>query len=127
MLTYFFLWFPLVLIAVINGAVRESIYKKSLGDLLAHQISTATGFIIFTIYFWIIFNSWKIESSNQALLIGLMWFCLTEAFEFLAGHYIFKNSWEKIFNDYNIFKGRVWILIPIWVGIAPYLFYKLIS
>ena len=56
-----------------------------------------------------------------------MWFCLTEAFEFLAGHYIFKNSWEKIFNDYNIFKGRVWILIPIWVGIAPYLFYKLIS
>src|SRR3989339_1625872 len=104
MLTYFFLWFPLVIIAVINGAVRESIYKKSLGDLFAHQISTATGLIIFTIYFWIIFNSWKIESSNQALLIGLMWFCLTEAFEFLAGHYIFKNSWEKIFNDYNIFK-----------------------
>jgi hypothetical protein len=126
MLTYFFLWFPMVIVAIINGAVREGVYKKSLGDLRAHQLSTVIGIILFGIYFQVIFSYWKIESSSQALRIGLMWFFLTETFEFLAGHYLFKNSWEKILNDYNIFKGRLWILIPIWVGIAPYLFYKLI-
>ncbi len=127
MVTYLLLWFPLVLIAVVNGAIREGVYKKSLGDLLAHQLSTIIGIVLFGIYFGLIFGYWKIESSNQALLIGLMWFCLTEAFEFLAGHYIFRNSWKKILHDYNILEGRVWILVPIWVGIAPYLFYKLIS
>lgn len=127
MFTYFLLWFPMMVIAVINGAIREAVYKKQLGDLGAHQISTITGIILFAIYSWIIFSYWKIESSTQAILIGLMWLLMTLAFEFLAGHYLFKNSWEKILNDYNIFKGRVWILIPIWVTILPYLFYKLIG
>jgi len=127
MFTYFLLWFPMVLIAVINGGVRESLYKKQLGDLHAHQVSTLTGIILFSIYGWFVFNIWNIESTSQAWLIGLMWFIMTEAFEFLGGHYLFKNSWERIFSDYNIFKGRLWILIPIWVAIAPYIFYKIIS
>ena len=127
MLTYFFLWFPFVVIAIINGAVREGVYKKSFGDLLAHQISTVTGIILFAIYIWIITGIWLIESSSQAWLIGLMWLLMTVIFEFVFGHYVMKNSWEKLFSDYNIFKGRLWAVVLIWVTIAPYLFYQLRS
>ena len=41
-------WFAFPFIAIFNATLRELIYKKSLVDLVAHQISTATG-----IFFWI--------------------------------------------------------------------------
>jgi len=54
----------------------------------------------------------------------LFWLVLTLLFEFGFGRYR-GNSWEKLFTDYNLLKGRLWILIPLWLAIAPYLFFKL--
>jgi hypothetical protein len=115
----------MVVIAVINGAVREGVYKKPLGDLRAHQLSCLTGIILFGIYVFLITGYYPIESPSQAIRIGGMWLCMTIAFEFLAGHYIFGNPWEKLLHDYNIIEGRLWILILIWTALSPYLFYKM--
>lgn len=30
----------------------------------------------------------------EALVVGTVWVALTVAFEFVAGHYVFGNSWE---------------------------------
>jgi hypothetical protein len=32
---------------------------------------------------------------------------------------------ESSFHDYNIVAGRVWVLVLIWVVIAPYVFLQL--
>ncbi|MCL6098637.1 MAG: hypothetical protein M1391_08690 [Bacteroidetes bacterium] len=124
LLKYFLLWFPMVIIAVINGTIRVAFLKDYLGELPAHQVSVFTGLILFGIYIMIVTRIWQIKSGAQALLIGFMWLCLTVAFEFVGGHYLFGNSWEKLFHDYNITQGRLWILILVWVTFAPYLFYK---
>jgi len=39
---YLLSWLPMVLIAVINGTARDLWYKKYVGELKAHQISTIT-------------------------------------------------------------------------------------
>ncbi len=122
---YFLLWFPMVVIAVLNGALRIKFLTKYFNELEAHQLSVLTGITFFGIYVWLIAGYWKIQSSAQAILIGIMWLCMTVAFEFLAGHYVFGNSLEKLFHDYNIFAGRLWILVLIWTTISPYLSYKL--
>lgn len=44
---------------------------------------------------------------------------LTLGFEFLAGHYLFGSSWEKLLADYNVARGRIWLLIPIVTLLAP--------
>jgi len=44
---YILAWFPMVLIAVINGAMREEWYGKHLTELQAHQVSTVTGVLLF--------------------------------------------------------------------------------
>ena len=44
-------------------------------------------------------------------MAGIMWVALTVAFEFLAGHYVFGNSWKRLTADYNVFRGRIWILV----------------
>ncbi|MEW6572415.1 MAG: hypothetical protein AB1374_02110 [Bacillota bacterium] len=41
-LKYTVAWLPMVVIAVLNGSIREAGYKKFLGELSAHQLSTAT-------------------------------------------------------------------------------------
>jgi hypothetical protein len=44
---------------------------------------------------------------------------LTVAFEFFAGHYAFGNSWERLIADYNVFRGRIWILVLLANFFAP--------
>jgi len=113
----------MLLLAVLNGALRDLGYKKHVGDLTAHQISTVTLIILFAFYIGYIIHRFPPSSSIQAILIGTIWVVLTLSFEFSFGRYR-GNSWSALFADYNILKGRIWILIPLWILIAPYLFYK---
>lgn len=127
LLKYLLGWFVCPVIGIINGVIREVGYKKFLGELLAHQISTVTGIILFGIYIGFLTFKWKIQSAAQAITIGLIWLGLTIAFEFLFGHYVMKNDWNRLIYDYNILKGRLWPLVLIWITFAPYIFYKLRS
>ena len=44
---YVLAWIPMVFIAIINGAIREGWYSKHVSELQAHQVSTATGVLLF--------------------------------------------------------------------------------
>lgn len=125
MLKYFLLWFPMVLIAVLNATIREYVYLKYVGELRAHQIATATGILLMGIYIWGVIAIWRPTSTGQAIGIGIMWLLMTVAFEFLFGHFVMKESWNKLCTEYNLFEGRVWLLFLIWLAVAPYLFYRL--
>lgn len=127
MLKYILLWFILVIAAIINGAIRNLVYTKYVGELTAHQISVVSGVILFGIIFWLIFRKWPPSSSLQAIMIGVIWLLMTVAFEFLFGHYVMGHSWDKLFHDYNLFRGRLWIIVLLWVTFAPYIFYKVLS
>lgn len=126
MLKYFLLWFPMLLLAILNGTIRDLGYKKYLGDLLAHQVSTVSLIILFTIYIFLIVKYFPPVSATQAIWIGIIWMMMTLAFEFGFGRWR-GNSWCAILHDYNILEGRIWILIPIWLTIAPYILFKFIT
>ena len=64
---------------------------------------------------------------GDAWTVGVLWLVLTLAFEFLAGHYLFHNPWERLFADYNVAQGRIWILVLITTVLAPVLVYALRS
>ena len=122
---YLILWFGLVLLAILNGLTRDKVFRRYLGELTAHQASTASLILLVGIYVWIFSNIWALESSEQALLIGGTWLAITIIFEFVFGHYARKKPLPVLFDDYNIRKGRVWILVLIWTLLAPFTFYHL--
>lgn len=102
-------WFLFIPIVIINAGIREKVYKPRFGELHAHQVSTLIAGILFLIVAYFTLE----DSITQLVLIdlfmiGLMWLSLTVLFEFIAGHFLFKNSWKKLFADYNLLKGRVW-------------------
>jgi hypothetical protein len=122
---YVLAWIPMVLIAILNGAIREGWYGKHVSELQAHQISTVTGVLLFGVYIWVLIHLWRPASAGQAISIGLLWLGMTVAFEFLFGHYVAKRPWRDLLHDYNLFAGRVWLVVVVWVTIAPYVFYRL--
>lgn len=124
-LRYVLAWIPMIFIGIVNGTLRETTYGKSLNELQAHQVSTIVGIGLFSSYIWGLTHLWRLESTTQAIVIGAIWFGLTIAFEFIFGHYVAGHSWNRLFQDYNLFAGRVWLLVLLWIAIAPWLFYQL--
>ncbi|MCU0588023.1 MAG: hypothetical protein MUF52_07680 [Syntrophobacteraceae bacterium] len=125
MWTYVLAWVPMVAIAIINGALREATYGKRMSEPRAHQVSTLSGMVLFSVYIWGVTAAWPLRTSGQAVTVGLLWLVLTLAFEFLFGHFVAGHSWKRLLQDYNILEGRVWVLIPIWVAVAPLVFQTL--
>jgi len=114
----------MLIIAVLNGTARDLLYKKYTGELPGHQISTISLLILFSFYIAFIIEKLPPNSERQAMSVGMLWLLLTLIFEFCFG-LIRGNSLTSLWSDYNIFKGRIWILILIWTTIAPYLFFKM--
>ena len=124
-LKYVAAWLLMPIIGIINGTIRQYGYSSALGELRAHQVSTLTGMVLFGLYIWALTLLWKIRSSAEAIAIGLIWLTLTIAFEFLFGHYVMKHPWSRLLHDYNLLEGRLWVLVLLWVTLAPYVLYKL--
>jgi len=115
-------WFVFMILAIINAIIRNSLFKPMIGDLGAHQVSTIIFTSIILIVTYIVFKFSKIELSlTDTFIIGSIWLFSTICFEFLAGHFVFGNSWEKLFFDYNILKGRIWSFVLITIFFSPYI------
>jgi hypothetical protein len=127
MLKYSLAWIPIVFIAILNGIFRESVLAKKVSELRAHQLSCLTGILLFLGYTWLLSLRWPLESTGQALTIGLVWLLLTVAFEFSFGHYVAHHPWVKLFQDYNLLVGRLWVLVLLVVTLLPLLVFKMRS
>ena len=120
---YILWWFGLMSIGTLNGAIRVIGYQKYMPEIRAHQLSCLTAIIFFGLAVYLMDRVWPIESSEQALLIGFIWFCLTILFEFGFGHFVMKHSWKKLIHDYRIDKGRLWGIVLAWIALAPTVIY----
>lgn len=122
---YFASWAPGVPIAILNGLLRELWYKEFLGELSAHQLSALSFILLFGLYVWFVLPWIALPSSGAAWTLGLVWLAITVAFEFLFGHYVMGHPWERLVHDYNLLAGRVWVLVLVWIVLAPTAFYRI--
>ena len=53
------------------------------------------------------------------------WLGLTVAFEFRFFQYARGHCWAELLANYDLSQGRVWVLVLVWVALAPYLFFRL--
>jgi hypothetical protein len=113
-------WFLMLVLASVNGAIREALLIPMMGDVAGRAVSTLTlsGLVLLLTYLtirWI-----HPRSGRETSIIGILWVMLTLAFEFLAGHFVFGNAWSHLLEDYNVFRGRIWILVLITIALAPF-------
>jgi hypothetical protein len=120
-------WLGLLAIAMANGALREGVYGPHMAELAAHQLSTVLALLLFTLYIGWFTARWPLPSADMATGVGALWLGLTLAFEFGFFHYVMGHPWSRLLRDYDISAGRLWVLIPLWTAVAPYVFYRLRS
>ena len=121
-------WFILVILAIINGSIRNFIYQPYTGELPAHQISTIIFCLLILAAAYVFLSLLKKTlTKTQLILIGLFWLVLTILFEFIFQHYVMAKSWQILLADYNFLQGRIWLLVLIITFLAPYLSSKFIS
>jgi hypothetical protein len=113
----------MVLLAIFNGALRDYTYGKAMSELHAHQLSSVTLILTFVAYVWILSSRWPLQSSHQAITVGLIWLVLTMFFEFGMGRFLMHQSWKQMFQAYNIFAGNLWPLVLLAVATLPILSY----
>ncbi len=122
---YVIAWFVMLVVAFVNGGVRDLTYGRQLPALIANQISCVTGIFLLGTVIYLYARRWPFTSARQALAVGLFWMALTVAFEFLFFHYVAGHPWTELLAAYDIASGKLWPLVLLWVAVAPYLFYRL--
>lgn len=125
LLQYFLAWVPLLVIAILNGAIRDLSYGRKMSELRAHQVSTVSGAMLLSVYIWVVIQYLNPGSAQRALNAGLLWLILTIGFEFIFGRFVMGYSRARLIKDYNVFAGRLWVPLLAWITLAPYLFYRL--
>ena len=112
-------WVAILLLAILNGAVREGLLVPHLGEQVGRVLSPIVLAALVCVSAWIAVPWIPARSPRDGWLIGLVWLALTLAFEFLAGHYLFGDSWQRLLAEYNVAEGRLWVMVPIATLIAP--------
>jgi len=111
-------WFAILVLASLNAALRDLVVAPRIGDTIARAISTLMLCGLIALATWYAIRWIGPHGSGEALVVGALWVGLTLCFEFGAGRYAGK-SWSVILEDYNVLRGRIWVLVPIVTFFAP--------
>ena len=118
------IWFAILPVAFINGTIRVFLINPSMGEKVGHIVSTLMLSIaaLFIIYFFLK-KARENYLTRELLIIGLLLTIMTILFEFGLGR-VTGKSWEFLFADYDILKGRIWSLVLLTELISPLLVAK---
>ena len=112
-------WLGLVVLANLNGAFRVAVLNPRLGESAGHVVSTLLLSAVVLVGSWFAVPWVRPDSAGEAWMVGGLWLALVLAFEFLFGHYVFRNPWSKLLADYDVAHGRIWPLVLVVTLVAP--------
>ena len=117
-------WLVLLALAIANGAARETFLTPRFGVPLGHAISTMVLSVLIFIVGSLVMPWIGPATVREGWVIGTIWVALTIGFEFLGGHFIFGRPWQVLVADYNVFAGRIWVVVLIVTLLTPVLSFK---
>ena len=113
------IWLAILVLASLNGAVRDLLVAPRIGDMVARAISTVILCGLVLLVTWLSIRWLEPRGPRQALGVGLFWVALTLTFEVAAGR-LSGKPWSVVLADYDVLRGRIWILVPIVTFLAPF-------
>lgn len=114
------IWASILVLAVANGALRESVLISGVGTPAALVLS---GLLLSTLIIGVAYFSlpWlQISRPVQLWAVGLVWLALTLVFEFSFGLWQGK-SWPELLEAYTFKDGNIWPIVLATTALAPYI------
>jgi hypothetical protein len=92
-----------------------------LGEPTGHVLSALLLSALLAALIWFTIGWVKPSTPRVSLGIGLLWVCMTLAFEFGFGRLVAHKPWPELLADYDLVHGRIWPLVLITIGVIPYI------
>jgi len=116
------IWLLLLVIAFACGTLRALVLEPALGEQPAHVVGTIAVIVLFVVAITATIR-WVEPRlrTGRLLAIGIGWTAATVLFEFGFGHFVAGHSWNRLFADYNLARGRIWLLVLLTTLLNPLL------
>lgn len=119
LLKAFVVWICMLLLAMVNGGLREGLLMKVLNHGLANVLSgVLLSVLIFAVTWWLL--PWTgLRSVTALLCLGLAWLIMTVAFEFVFG-WMQNKPMAEMLAAYRFNHGNIWPIVLLVLAISPY-------
>ena len=114
-------WMLILCLAVANGALREAVLIPSLGRASGLVLSGVLLCVCVALVAYVLVRLEQGIMVRQSAFVGILWLCLTLAFEFSFGRYIQHKPWPELLGAYTFKGGNLWPLVLLVTLLAPYL------
>ena len=112
------IWLGILACAFANGALRELLLVPAFGLQVA-QLASGVLLSSLIIAVAVLAAPWFGRVSTlQAMLIGMLWLCLTLAFEFGFGGFVQRKSWSTLLEAYTFKDGNLWPVVLVATVLA---------
>ncbi|MBV1790420.1 hypothetical protein KQ940_20370 [Marinobacterium sp. D7] len=115
------IWLAMVILAIVNGLIRDRVLVELIGQHPALVVSGLSLSLLILIATYCAFPFIGSRSRRIYLLIGLQWVSMTLLFDILFGHFFAGKSWSEILQLFNPASGDLLLLVLITTLFAPYL------
>jgi hypothetical protein len=115
------LWVAILLLAIINGVLRENLLIPELGRVAGLLTS---GLVLSGCIFLVALLAahwYGPLSPSRYWAIGGLWLLLTLGFEFSFGRLVQHKEWADLLEAYTFRNGNIWPIVLVFVLISPWL------
>jgi hypothetical protein len=113
-------WMAILVLAVFNGIVRESVLVPALGSAPGLFLSGLLLSCFILVVAFLALPWLGARSTRQLLLVGIGWVSLTLVFEFSFG-WLQGMNLDELLSAYTFEGGNIWPLVLLVTAVAPWL------
>ena len=114
------IWVVILVLAVINGTLREAVLIPKLGNTSGLILSGVLLSLLILAATYLLLPWLGIRRSSQLVLVGLCWLALTLVFEFSFG-LLRGKALPEILGAYTFKGGNIWSVVLVVTAVAPWL------
>lgn len=112
-------WASILCLAIANGALREAVLIPTFGRTGGLVLSGLLLCLLVGAVAHVLVRFTPGITIGRSLLVGVLWVCLTVAFEFGFGRLVQDKPWAELFAAYAFKDGNLWPLVLLVTAAAP--------
>jgi hypothetical protein len=121
----FLVWLLFIPLAIANGVLRDLVFTPVLGDTLGRAISSLSLSLLILGVTVLLVKRLGVDTPAGYLTVGAFWLVLTVLFEVSFTLLVMGHPMDELLMDYDIFRGRLWLLVLVTTFFAPLLAAKI--
>jgi len=112
-------WLLIVVLAMLNGLLREAVLLPNLSKAVAFVVSGLLLALCILVVAVALARWLKLSSTRRCVCVGTLWLCFTLLFEFGFGYFVQGHTWAEMLEAYTFKDGNIWPLVLVVTFVAP--------